>query len=168
MGGPKARASRKADRKRKWVAEVKTDSTHPPAGLFTKNAATIAKTLASKKVSPKGPGSGMRMLSYFINRAGRGLTARIGASQGPAVKSNPRSQGQRERSGLKPEVQGVDGPVRQSGISGARHCIFNRSFSIVFNRSSHLVFSIGLRVADTKVADTNQGQPMQSSGEEPA
>jgi tRNA(adenine34) deaminase len=27
-------------------------------------------------VSPKGPGSGMRMLSYFINRAGRGLTAR--------------------------------------------------------------------------------------------
>jgi tRNA(adenine34) deaminase len=43
--------------------------------LFTKNAATIAKTLASKKVSPKGPGSGMRMLSYFINRAGRGLTA---------------------------------------------------------------------------------------------
>ncbi len=76
MGGPKARASRKADRKRKWVAEVKTDSTHPPAGLFTKNAATIAKTLASKKMSPKGPGSGMRMLSYFINRAGRGLTVR--------------------------------------------------------------------------------------------
>jgi tRNA(adenine34) deaminase len=26
-------------------------------------------------VSPKGPGSGMRMLTYFINRAGRGLSA---------------------------------------------------------------------------------------------
>jgi tRNA(adenine34) deaminase len=76
MGGRKARASQKADGKRRWVAEVKTDSTHPPAGLFTKNAATIAKALASKKVSPKGPGSGMRMLSYYINRAGRGLTAR--------------------------------------------------------------------------------------------
>jgi hypothetical protein len=75
MGSPKARAPEKAGGKRKWVAEVKTDSTHPPAGLFTKNAATIAKTLASKKVSPKGPGSGMRMLSYFINRAGSGLTA---------------------------------------------------------------------------------------------
>jgi tRNA(adenine34) deaminase len=58
---------------KKWVAKVKTDSTHPPEGLFTKSASTIARTLASKKVSPKGPGSGMRMLNYFINRAGRGL-----------------------------------------------------------------------------------------------
>ena len=63
------------ERKKRWVAKVKTDSTHPPAGLFTKNAATIARTLASKRVSPKGPGSGMRMLTYFINRGGRGLTA---------------------------------------------------------------------------------------------
>src|SRR5207237_10335883 len=62
-------------KKKRWVARVKTDSTHPPAGLFTKSAATIARTLASKKVSPKGPGSGMRMLTYFINRAGRGLSA---------------------------------------------------------------------------------------------
>jgi hypothetical protein len=60
---------------KKWVAGVKTDSTHPPAGLFTKSAATIARTLASKKVSPKGPASGLRMLTYFMNRAGRGLTA---------------------------------------------------------------------------------------------
>jgi uncharacterized protein DUF3175 len=61
--------------KNKWVAKVKTDSTHPPDGLFTKSASTIARTLASNKVSPKGPGSGMRMLTYFINRAGRGLSA---------------------------------------------------------------------------------------------
>ncbi len=60
---------------KKWVSSVKTDSTHPPSGLFTKSAATIARTLASKKVSPKGPASGMRMLTYFINRAGRGLSA---------------------------------------------------------------------------------------------
>lgn len=58
---------------RKWVAQVKTDSTHPPAGLFKKNASTIARSLASRSVSPKGPQSGMRMLNYFINRAGRGL-----------------------------------------------------------------------------------------------
>jgi Protein of unknown function (DUF3175) len=66
-----------ADRKQKkrWVATVKTDSTHPPAGLFNKSASTIARTLASPKVSPKGPGSGMRMLTYFINRGGRGLSA---------------------------------------------------------------------------------------------
>ena len=60
---------------RKWVSQVKTDSTHPPEGLFTKDAGTIAKALASKKVSPKGPGSGMRMLTYFINRGGKGLSA---------------------------------------------------------------------------------------------
>lgn len=62
--------------RKKWVKNVKTDSTHPPEGLFKKSPETIARTLASKKVSPKGPGSGMRMLTYFINRAGTGLSAR--------------------------------------------------------------------------------------------
>lgn len=61
--------------KRKWVQGVKTVSTFPPPGLFTKSAPVIARTLASPKVSPKGPGSGMRMLTYFINRAGKGLSA---------------------------------------------------------------------------------------------
>jgi tRNA(adenine34) deaminase len=61
---------------KRWVATVHTDSTHPPKGLFTRSAAEIARSLASKKVSPKGPASGMRMLNYFINRAGRGLNAR--------------------------------------------------------------------------------------------
>src|SRR2546427_11510641 len=61
-------------RKKRWVASVKTDSTHPPAGLFTKSATIIARTLASKEVSPKGPSSGVRMLTFFINRAGRGLS----------------------------------------------------------------------------------------------
>jgi tRNA(adenine34) deaminase len=61
--------------KRRWVAKVTTDSTHPPQGLLTKSASTIARTLASRKVSPKGLASGMRMLTYFINRTGRGLSA---------------------------------------------------------------------------------------------
>ena len=59
---------------RRWIASVTTVSTYPPPGLFTKSAATIARTLASREVSPKGPGSGMRMLMFFINRAGKGLT----------------------------------------------------------------------------------------------
>ena len=63
-------------KKRRWSARVKTDSIHPPAGLFKKDAATIARTLASKRVSPKGPGSGMRMLTFFINRAGHNLSAK--------------------------------------------------------------------------------------------
>src|ERR1700746_2789266 len=61
--------------KERWVAGVTTDSTHPPEDLFTKDAATIASSLASKKVSPKGPGFGMRMLAYVINLAGRNLPA---------------------------------------------------------------------------------------------
>ena len=59
---------------KRWVSKVKTDSTHPPPGLFTKDAATIARTLRSRRVSPKGPTSGLRMLTYFINRAGKGLS----------------------------------------------------------------------------------------------
>jgi Protein of unknown function (DUF3175) len=69
----RTRSTSKGGNKR-WVAGVKTVSTFPPKGLFTKDAPTIAKSLASKKVSPKGPGSGMRMLTYFINRGGRGLS----------------------------------------------------------------------------------------------
>ncbi len=64
-----------AKKTKRWVKTVTTDSTHPPEGLFNQSAATIAKSLASKKVSPKGPGSGMRMLTYYINRAGHNLSA---------------------------------------------------------------------------------------------
>jgi len=59
---------------KKWVAKVDTESTYPEERLFTKDAETIAKHLASKKVSPKGPASGMRMLNYYINRGGKNLS----------------------------------------------------------------------------------------------
>jgi tRNA(adenine34) deaminase len=62
-------------KKKRWVQDVKTVSTFPPAGLFNKDARTIAKAMASKRVSPKGIGSGIRMIQYFINRAGKGLSA---------------------------------------------------------------------------------------------
>ncbi len=67
--------SNAAGEKKRWVKDVKTDSIHPPKDLFTKSAPVIARTLASKKVSPKGPASGMRMLTYLINRGGKGLSA---------------------------------------------------------------------------------------------
>lgn len=62
-------------RSKRWVAKVKTDSTHPARGLFTRSASVIARALASRRVSPKGPQSGMRMLNYFINRGGKGLSS---------------------------------------------------------------------------------------------
>jgi hypothetical protein len=61
---------------RRWVRTVTTDSTAPPRGLFTKDARTIARTLASPRVSPGGVTSGLRMLLFFINRGGRGLGPR--------------------------------------------------------------------------------------------
>ena len=70
----KARSAKASSGKR-WVRTVTTDSTHPPKDLFTKSAPVIARSLASKKVSPKGPASGMRMLTYFLNRGGKGLSA---------------------------------------------------------------------------------------------
>jgi Protein of unknown function (DUF3175) len=59
---------------KKWVRNVKTVSTYPPKDLFTKDAQTIAMTMARKSVSPRGVGSGIRMIQYFINRAGKGLS----------------------------------------------------------------------------------------------
>jgi Protein of unknown function (DUF3175) len=55
------------------VRGVKTVSTFPPKDLFTRGARTIARVMARKKVSPKGIGSGIRMIQYFINRAGKAL-----------------------------------------------------------------------------------------------
>ena len=69
--GNEAKNGRKVNR---WSGSVKTVSTFPPRGLFTKDAETIARSLASKKVSPKGPGSGMRMLTFYMNRAGKNLS----------------------------------------------------------------------------------------------
>ena len=70
----------KKEKNGRWIGEVKTVSTYPPRGLFTRDAKTIARVMASKKVSPKGIGSGIRMIQYFINRAGKGIA--------PAQKKN--------------------------------------------------------------------------------
>lgn len=65
----------KKKRRLKWAQKIKTVSTFPPVGLFTKDAGTIARKMASKKVSPKGIGSGIKMVQMFINRSGKNLPA---------------------------------------------------------------------------------------------
>jgi tRNA(adenine34) deaminase len=60
---------------RRWVRRVTTDSTHPPARTFSGTASQIARTMARKDVSPKGLGSAIRMIQYFINRGGKKLSA---------------------------------------------------------------------------------------------
>ena len=46
----------------KWSGKVKTVSTYPPKDLYTKDAKTIARVMATKKVSPKGLGSAIQMV----------------------------------------------------------------------------------------------------------
>jgi hypothetical protein len=72
----KARAPSRSHAKagRRWSHEVKTASTYPRERLFTKDARTIAREMGSRRVSPKGIGSGIRMIQFFINRAGRNLS----------------------------------------------------------------------------------------------
>ena len=69
-----ARRKAPAPKSRRWVKDVTTVSTFPPAKLFTKDARTIARTMGSRRVSPKGIASGIRMIQFFINRAGKGLS----------------------------------------------------------------------------------------------
>lgn len=61
--------------KKKWSHTIKTVSTYPPRGIFTRDAEAIARVMASKRVSPKGIGSAIRMIQMYINRAGRKLPA---------------------------------------------------------------------------------------------
>ena len=72
---PRGRAHGAKRPGRRWVRGVTTVSTYPPRGLFNRDAATIARSLASRRVSPRGVGSGLRMLLFYINRGGRGLSA---------------------------------------------------------------------------------------------
>ncbi|HVZ20096.1 MAG TPA: DUF3175 domain-containing protein [Vicinamibacterales bacterium] len=69
-------SSRRTRARRQWVQKVATISTAPPPGTFTRSAKEIARIMARADVSPKGLGSGIRMIQYFINRAGKDLTPR--------------------------------------------------------------------------------------------
>jgi len=86
---------------RKWVRTVKTDSTHPPRGTFSGSATQIARTMARKDVSPRGIGSGIRMIQYFINRGGRNLSATRRAELERAKRILQRRAASRKRAGTK-------------------------------------------------------------------
>ena len=87
MAGKQQKSSKSSDRKRssgdkksrqkgsdaRWSSKVKSVSTFPPEGLYKKDAKTIARVMATKKVSPKGLGSAIRMVQFYINRAGKNL-----------------------------------------------------------------------------------------------
>jgi tRNA(adenine34) deaminase len=88
---------------RRWSAEVDTVSTFPPEGTFTKDAQSVARIMASKKVSPKGLGSAIRMVQFFINRAGENLSRQRKRELEKAKEIlQRRLQKQRQKSGRRP------------------------------------------------------------------
>jgi len=68
--------SRRKSSQRKWSQKIHTVSTFPPEGTFKKDARSVARIMASKQVSPKGIGSGIRMITMYINRAGKNLDSK--------------------------------------------------------------------------------------------
>ncbi|MGH7906855.1 MAG: DUF3175 domain-containing protein [Candidatus Binataceae bacterium] len=61
-------------KKKNWSASVKTVSTFPPPGTFTKSGDQVARIMSRPEVSPRGIGSAIRMIQMFINRAGKTLS----------------------------------------------------------------------------------------------
>lgn len=63
------------DKKNRNQAHNMAECAHLHAGLFTMPAETIAESLSSKEVSPQGASSGLRLLTFYMNYAGRWLSA---------------------------------------------------------------------------------------------
>jgi Protein of unknown function (DUF3175) len=59
------------------VGSYRHNGFHPSAAraTFAGSASEIARTMARKDVSPRGVGSGIQMIQYFINRGGKNLSA---------------------------------------------------------------------------------------------
>jgi hypothetical protein len=72
----KTATKKKQSKSRKWSGKIHTVATFPPEGTFKKDAKSVARIMASEKVSPKGIGSGIRMISMYINRAGKNLDSK--------------------------------------------------------------------------------------------
>ena len=60
----------------RWTIRTESAATFPPPGLFTQDARKIARVMATRKVSPRGLGSAIRMIQFLLNRSGRNLPAR--------------------------------------------------------------------------------------------
>ena len=60
---------------RKRVDSTAGCSLRLPVGIFRWNPEAIAESLASREVSPEGPASGMRVLSFYLSHAGKVLSA---------------------------------------------------------------------------------------------
>ena len=54
---------------------MKIPCAQPSAGLFTMSPEALAESLASKAISPEGPASGLRLLSFYLSHSSKRLSA---------------------------------------------------------------------------------------------
>ena len=57
----------------KFPSKLPTASTFYPVGTMSKSAKTIYKVSKNKKYAPKGLGSAIKWLQYYLNRGGKGI-----------------------------------------------------------------------------------------------
>jgi len=84
-------ATVKNEKKKRWVATVKTDSTHPPAGLFTERGHDRSQPRVESRFS-QGAGIG-HAHAHLFHQSGRTRTERnaprgIAEGQDLALKAN--------------------------------------------------------------------------------
>lgn len=53
---------------------MKSESDRMPANLFAEPPEKIVEVLSSREVFPQGAASGMRVLSFYISRSGKGIS----------------------------------------------------------------------------------------------
>lgn len=58
-----------------FTGEMEDDATFFPEGTMSKSTKEIVRVASSKKYAPKGLGSAIQYLTYYLNRAGKGLDA---------------------------------------------------------------------------------------------
>ena len=63
-------------RKNTFPSKLKTASTFYPKGTMSKSAGRIYKVSMNPKYAPGGPGSAIKWLTYYMNRAGKNLKNR--------------------------------------------------------------------------------------------
>lgn len=101
----------------RWSGRVATASTFPPAGLFAADAETIADTMARPDVSPGGLGAAIRMVTFFANRAGRGLGA---ARRRELERAKDLLRARRAALPAAPAAQRREGPHRHVALGPVR------------------------------------------------
>lgn len=58
-----------------FTGKMEDDATFFPEGTMSKSTKEIVRVASSKKYAPKGLGSAIQYLTYYLNRAGKGLDA---------------------------------------------------------------------------------------------